>query len=165
MSDSLYDIVVSMFEHTNSIMNANQKKISRKKVKAGDISSALPDCVPAAISHMGKDAPSYQAAIAKCTELFPKWKTSGGVPENQIESFIEVYTPVTARTDMSFCKGNTSLENLVMVFLSGNYGHAVNAYQYTSSTGTISYSDYSATSTGNGSIKVGQLRTIYTFDE
>lgn len=164
MSDSLYDVVVGMFEHTNSIMNAKQKKISRKKVKTGDISSQLPDCVPAAISNMGKNAPSYDAAIAKCNELFPTWKTDGGVPTDKIESFIEVYAAVTARTNMNFCKTDSTLNNLVMVFQPGTNGHAVNAYKYYSTPGVIMYHDASSSSRGDGSIIVSQMLCIYTFD-
>ena len=84
MSDSLYDVVVGMFEHTNSIMNAKQKKITRRKVKAGDISSQLPDCVPVAISHMGKGAPSYEKAVAACDQNAKDWRTSGGVPSSLV---------------------------------------------------------------------------------
>lgn len=53
MSDSLYDLVCGQFELTNQIMNEKQTKISRRKVKSGDVSSQEPNCVPVAISHMG----------------------------------------------------------------------------------------------------------------
>ncbi len=82
---------------------------------------------------------------------------------NKIESFIEEYAPVTDRTNMRFCKGSKSLNNLVMVFMSGSYGHAVNAYKYISD-GVIYYHDYSASSSGDGSILDSEMLHIYTFD-
>lgn len=103
ISDSLYYIITGMFEHTNMQMsNPQKKRLVRRKTKAGDVNAGLPDCVPAAVANMGVNPPTYTQAIAKCDELFPNWRTSGGVPTDQVESFIKIYAPVTCHTNVLY---------------------------------------------------------------
>ncbi len=163
ISDSLYKCVKQMLEHTNGIIKKTAKtKISRLKARSneGSASGLLPDCVPAAVANMGTNAPSYDEAIAKCDEMFPGWRTSGGVPIDEIQSFIEVYTPVTEYSDLStFSMGETTLDNDVMVFAT----HAVNAYRIFKSaiSPVIYYEDHSSSGSGGGFILGEEMRRIY----
>ena len=167
VSDSLYNYIISMFEHTNMIFSLDKKQqIVRNKRNDPEI-SPLPNCVPAAIHNMGYKAPSYNRAVKACNKYYPHWVDSGGVPLGYVEPIIEEFTPVTVRTNMYFCPLDTVtlLRNLVLCFGS----HAANAYKY-DAVGTpriIYYHDFSATSTGNGYgfIYPPQMNAIFTFDE
>lgn len=169
VSDSLYNVVKCMFEHTNTQMNKTRKsKFVRHKIKAGDVNAGLPDCVPAAIAHMSVGAPSYEDAIKKCDELFPTWRTAGGVPVESVYSFINKYTPVNKYTNLSFCdlsNDSTSLNNMVMVFYATSTIHAANAHKCSKVPGctVIHYHDYSATSAGDGLITSDRLIYIYPY--
>lgn len=164
ISDSLYDCMINMLELTNTVIK-NSSKASKKRLKKrspeGDY--FLPDCVPAAIAHMGQNAPTYAQAIAKCDELFPNWRTQNGVSPDSVEYFIEFYAPVTEYTDLSFCSsGVTYLPNILMGFAT----HVVNAYRVSIIEGlsVIYYEDYSSTSCGNGFILGYEMRQIFPFD-
>ncbi|MCR5713476.1 MAG: hypothetical protein K6F98_00915 [Bacteroidales bacterium] len=170
ISDTLIDIVVQMIEHTNHNLLLYDKKLVRVKTRSlenenDDPDQFLPDCVPAAIAHMGSsDAPSYDEAIAKCDELFPNWRSNGGVPIDAIEDFIEEYTPVTEYSNLDFCpSGQIFVPNLVTVYGS----HAVNAYRIFYETlpcSVIYYHDSSSTSLGDGFILGTELSKIFVFD-
>lgn len=166
VSDSLYDKVIEMFEHTNKIIASSNSKVTRKKDRTREQGFVSPDCVPAAIANMNhEDAPTYDEAIAKCNQLFPFWRILGGVPIDSVESFIEEYVPVTRYTIISSNTiGNQALPNYVMRFCSG--AHAVNAYNFNYSYYAgqiIYYHDYSATSHGDGSLFVSQMYDIFIF--
>ncbi len=164
ISESLYNCVLTMLERTNSIIASTEKPVfARVKTRSNESSGPLPDCVPAAIAHMGQNAPTYNAAILKCDELFPTWRTSGGVPPASIESFIEVYTPVTEQNNLNiYPEGVTLLPKLVMVFES----HAVNATRVfrMGSSSTIHYEDHSSQSLGDSFILGSEMSMLFTFD-
>ncbi len=169
ISDSLYHVITSMFEHTNKAMaTCGARNNNRQKMRSGEVYGYGFDCVPSAISNMGENAPSYAEAIAKCTELFPMWATQG-VPGKRVKEFIEVYTPVREFNNLTFCQGLTgSLPNIVTCYshYGGSGRHAVNAYAYvnTGYSKIIFYEDVSSASSGNGSIILQQLYRIFPFD-
>jgi len=144
------------------------KKIKRRKIASGDILGYGYDCVPAAISNMGENAPTYSQAIAKCTEMFPGW-TTHGVDLDDVESFIEVYASVIAFNNLTFCSGLTgTLPNVVTCYRHYPFGsgnHAVNTCSFvrTGYTTILYYHDVSSASQGNGSINVEQILKIYPF--
>lgn len=74
VSDSLYDLVKSQYELTNTILNTKSKRFARMKRSSAE-STSIPDCVPRAISNMGKNKPSYADAVAACDEAAPNWRT------------------------------------------------------------------------------------------
>ena len=168
ISEELYGCVITMIDNTNRRFNkATELKVPlvKNRTEIDSDTELLPDCVPAAISHMGRNAPSYETAIAQCDMVYPEWRENGGIPFNLIESLIEAYTPVTACTNISFCPfGTTNVPNLVMVF----GGHAVNAYKIFNSGGQASilyYNDYSQTAGfPNSLILLSELTCIYNFD-
>ena len=170
ISDSLYLCVTKMIDHTNAIFEKTDGgKIVRMKTRSTESSSSttteLPDCVPAAISNMGRNAPAYSEVIKKCDELFPSWRTQGGVPIDEVKNLIEYYVPVTEYDNLDpFPEGSAySLPNYVMIF----NNHAVNAYKMSKLWGgliTIYYEDHSSTTTGGGFILGREMRRIYVFD-
>lgn len=165
ISDSLYNKVIEMFEHTNRII-ASSNKITRKKNGTREQGFISPDCVPAAIANMiHENAPTYDEAIARCNQLFPFWRIYGGVPIESVESFIDEYVTVTRCTSWSVdVIGDYSLPNYVMRI---NYGtHAVNTYNfnYTYYAGQIIYyHDYSASTHGDGALFANQMYDIFVF--
>lgn len=167
ISDSLYKCITDMISHTNKIFaEADETKITRMKTRAAESSSSsIPnDCVPAAISHMGKNAPTYENAIEKCDKMFPYWRDKGGVSYCDIKSFIEVYVSVTEYNDLGFfTQGRTSVPNYVTVI--GN--HAVNAYKISKilDAEIIYYNDYSSSAgSGSGFISGYNLSGIFVFN-
>ena len=165
VSDSLLDCIRIMLGHTNSVISSSTKAstIRIKNRSPEGSNNPLPDCVPAAIANMGKNAPTYSTAIAKCDELFPNWRTHNGVPSDSIEFFIECYTPVTEYKNLSFCSsGVTTLPNIVMRFAH----HAVNAYRVSIINGlsVIYYEDHSSTSLGSSFILGTEMSQIFPFD-
>lgn len=170
MSDSLYCAVTTMLEYTNYIFanssNNNKRRIKSRSTEQGGL-YILPDCVPAAVSNMGQNAPSYESAIAKCDELYPNWRNEGGIPSASVESFIELYTSVTPYNDLSFCgTGEQFHPNYVITFGS----HAANAYRsfkdMYGGCGIIYYTDSSASSIlngGSGILLASESFTIYVF--
>ncbi len=165
ISDSLYHCVVKMINHSNTIFAKKENtKITRMKTRSTEShSSDLPDCVPAAIAHMGRNAPTYAEAIKRCDDLFPNWRTTGGVPYSGIINFIKLYTLVTEYNNLNFFgEGNKSVNNYVMVF----NNHAVNAYRISKilSNEVIYYHDFSSTGTGSGFILGMEMEGIFVFD-
>ena len=173
ISDSLYTTIVKMIDNTNRIFAdsdiLNQSKVTRMKSRAAEPPSSSPstlyDCVPAAISHMGRNAPSYEAVIKKCDELYPKWRTDKGILLSEIESLIRYYIPVSMYRDLSyFTIGSHFVPNYVTVF----GFHAVNAYRISKtpyiSTNLIHYYDYSSTAKSiSGFIFEEEMTCIYIF--
>jgi hypothetical protein len=162
MSDSLYELVCSQFELTNQIMNENKKKVARKKVKSGDVSSTLPDCVPVAISHMGQGAPTYENAVAACDKYAKGWRTSGGVPSSKVGPIINKFTSVTTKTsvtdscdvDLNYC--------VLLINQGGNVDHAVNAKKYEHSSRKFYYKDFGKNATGT--VDVSLVTAFYPFN-
>lgn len=166
MSDSMYSVVTKLFEHTNYVFNISDRKKVRRKAENSEWNYILPDCVPAAVSHMGIGAPSYSDAIAKCDQLFPNWRSQGGVPTAKVWDYVKLYAPVFQFSDMSYWNVPImNLNNLVMIFSSSRYTHAVNAYKMgkIGSYCIIYYHDFSASSVGDGAIMEGQMNYIYPF--
>lgn len=165
ISESLYNYIIVMIERTNTILgSAKESRVVRVKTRSNESSGPLPDCVPAAVAHMGcSNAPSYSEAITKCDELFPGWRVQGGINIDSIEDLIEEYIPVTEHYNLNFCPSgvSTNLPNLVMVFA----GHAVNAYRAYRliNTSVVYYRDYSSTSLGDSFILGDEMSRIYVF--
>lgn len=164
MPDSLYDLVCSQFELTNQIMNEKQKKISRRKVKSGDVSSQDPNCVPVAISHMGQGAPSYKDAVAACDKYAEDWRTSGGVPSSLVGPIINLFTSVTTTTakQLNYNSDVDLNDCVLLVNQGGNIDHAVNAQKYVYSTKKFHYKDYGKNATG--SVLVSEITAFYPFN-
>ncbi len=167
VSDTLYKIVVNLFGHTNMIMSSRDTQKKRNKTNNREMFWGLPDCGPAAVSHMGQYAPSYSTAIAKCDEMFPNWRQNWGIPRDSLGVYINEFVFVARYHNMSFCSSPiTSLKNIVMFyFIQYPYGHIVNVYKYTrlGSFGLLYYHDYSATSQGDGTLMESQMSDIYPF--
>ncbi|MBR4793904.1 MAG: hypothetical protein IK038_09610 [Bacteroidaceae bacterium] len=166
ISDSLYNIVITMFEHTNKIFrSSNNKKFKNTKSRFGEISFSIPDCVPCAIAWMGQNAPTYSTVVARCNELFPNWLQNGGIPGDAVFSLISEYASVYYCTDMSFCNATeNSLNNIVTLFIWGHLGHAVNAYKCTKyGSVLIYYHDHSSSSQGDGVMFESEMVSIYPF--
>lgn len=172
ISDSLYQSVVGLYEYTNNLLNRDySNNIIRIKTRTRDVTSPnypstptdkLPDCVPAAIANMGKNAPRYEDIIVLCDSLYPNWIVNNGIPYGAIKPLIERYAPVTEYHDLSFCReGVHVVPNYVMVF----EGHAVNAYKIIKGYlgNDIHYKDHSATSEGSGIIGESEMTSIYVF--
>lgn len=170
ISDTLYHCIASMILRTNEMFALTSRStVTRMKTRSGESSSPLPDCVPAAVANMGKDAPSYSTALAKCDEMFPGWRTSGGVPTTSIESFIEVYTPVSEYNNLSYWAQYATHDVSKLVTVIWNSQHAVNTYkisrQQNLGTSIIWYKDYSSTRTSESSFIFGnEMNSIYVFD-
>lgn len=167
VSDTLYSMVVNLFGHTNMIMSSHDIKNKRIKNNNREIWWGLPDCGPAAVSHMGLYAPSYSDAISKCNEMFPNWIQNGGIPRDSLGVYIREFVFVARYHDMSFCSSPiTTLRNVVMFyFIQYPYGHIVNVYKYTKcgSYKLLYYHDFSSTSQGNGTLLESQMSDIYPF--
>ena len=182
VSYTLYNCVVGMFEYTNSLFaKYNKQSITRMKTRSGESSSSsssqLPDCVPAAVSHMGQSAPAYSDAIAKCDQMFPGWRTSGGLTENQAKQLIEEYTSVTKHTNFGFCGfthplDEKSVNDLVTLFnfTAGDH-HAANTFRIknreSASSIVIYYYDYSTSGSPNGKLGIAsgkEMNCIFVFD-
>ncbi len=162
VSDTLFNLIESMFEHSNAIFKESSDKLLRVKTRCIESVMTIPNCVPAAISSMGKDAPLYSVVISRCDELYPNWRNSGGVPGYAVHGLINEYTTVVQYTDMGFCgPSNTSLNNIVMLI---NSSHAVNAYSCSKmGTTLIYYHDNSSTSRGDGLVFESQVNAIFPF--
>ena len=166
ISDSLYNIVINLFEHTNNIFRShNNKNFKNPKSRNCENSFSIPDCVPSAIAWMGQDAPSYSTVVSRCDELFPNWLQNGGISGNAVFSLISEYASVYYCTDMSFCNSTeNSLNNIVTLFIWGHLGHAVNAYKCTKyGSVLIYYHDHSSSSQGDGVMFESELVSIYPF--
>lgn len=167
VSDTLYSMVLNLFGHTNMIMSSHDTQKKHKKTNNREFFWGLPDCGPAAVSHMGQYAPSYSTAIAKCDEMFPNWRQNWGIPRDSLGVYINKFVFVARYHNMSFCSSPiTSLKNIVMFyFIQYPYGHIVNVYKYTrlGSFGLLYYHDYSATSQGDGTLMESQMSDIYPF--
>lgn len=170
ISDSLFRCVTNLFEHTNTILNMDETmKIIRKKAnREGPI---LLDCVPAALSHMGRYAPTYAQAVADCDELCEGWRDSG-VCGNCLHTLMDAYTECNYtfhRLYEAFTADSVGLlESLVMKFpVSNSSYHAVNAVAFnTFGEGFVYYNDYSSTSHGSGLLYMNHYNTIlYMFND
>lgn len=162
MSDSLYELVCSQFELTNQIMNENKKKVVRKKVKSGDVSSTLPNCVPVAISNMGQGAPTYEAAVEACDKYAKGWRTSGGVPTFLVGPIINKFTSVTPTGAVTYTS-NVKLKYCVLLInQGGNIDHAVNAKKYVHSSRKFYYKDFGKNATGT--VGVSLVTAFYPFN-
>ncbi len=177
ISDSLYNCVISMHEHSNMLINKVMipYDVAVKRVKSSNTESLSPpssmtardnDCVPAAISKMGVGAPTYQAVIARCDSLFKDWDTNGGVPTSNVRELIEYYTPVVEETDLEFLDSDDEIFPRCVTLLGSSGGHAVNAVRIHLKNGVykIDYQDFSKSSKGNGSISADFLYKIFLFN-
>ncbi len=176
VSDSLYDLVKSQFEHTNSILNAKKSaKVRRRKTSSIETIGVVPNCVPTAISHMGQGAPSYEDAIVACDTIDPGWLQKGGVASNKVGRIIRVFTPVTSMKNVdSFGTGYNFNQCVMLINQGGNIDHAVNATHIITCTGTdgnsiklINYKDFTDARSNDErfyfSILSEQISAIFTF--
>ena len=168
VSDSLYYLIRSEYELTNTIINSNpyQKKV---RAKRGDPeSSPSPNCVAVALCHMGQDpASSVQEAESICTLYDNKWREHGGVYTNRVLLIIEEFTSVTERDSITDSDSITEFDECVMLIPTSlpNIDHAVNARKYikkNNGTRKIRYYDY--WNHKSGSIGSSEITYIYTFN-
>ena len=163
MSDTLYRAVIEMFGNSSKILNSNTKgkRIRRTKTRSEGFGFAIPDCVPAAISHMGRNAPSYSTVTARCYELYPNW-IHYGMPGELVGPLINEYADAATYYNMAFCTSMMSSLNNFVMLIGGS--HCVNAYECTKIESTlIYYHDYSSTSEGDGVIFESELDKIFPF--
>lgn len=177
ISDSLYNCVISMYEHSNILVNKVlvPSSVAVKRLKSSGVESLSPsssmsardnDCVPAAISNMGVGAPTYQAVIAKCDSLFENWDKAGGVPTDNVKGLIEYYTPVTEETDLFFLDSDNAIFPRCVTLLGNSGCHTVNTVRIHKKNGkyVIDYQDVSKKSKGSGSISADFLYKIFLFN-
>lgn len=171
ISESLYNTIQSQYELTNSILNAktNHKIIRRKRSNAENTPSY--NCFPIALSHMGRNAPSYATAVSECNYYWPNWSNEG-VPDSMVGGIIRLHAQVYSYTDMNEYNEVTMLDNCVLLIPSDEimYGHAVNATRYDPKAGwlhikRIYYVDYSKDSLGkSGKIHPRSIIAIFPFE-
>ncbi len=131
ISDSLYKCVIEMFEITNSLFASlgswDTRMVSRMKSRTAEPSSSvMMDCVPVAISNMGRNAPSKEEVFKKCDELCPDWREKG-FPKDGVEALVKMYASVTTHENLDFCpeKEVMPLDNCVAQIFQGV--HTLNA--------------------------------------
>ena len=166
ISDSLFNLVKSRFEYSNSIINANSsKRLVRMKKGDPESSSIVPDCVPAAVAHMGQGAPSYDAVVAKCDLYDPNWRNNGGVASSHVGPIIRCFTNATTLAALPSDTNFIPNKCVMLIPKTGKRDHAVNVTNVTFHSGgaTISYEDHSSSSNGSGSIQSNQMTSIYPF--
>lgn len=170
ISESLYNTIQSQYELTNSILNTKTNhKIIRHK-RSNEENAPSYNCFPIALSHMGRNAPSYATAVSECNAIWPNWPTEG-VPDSLVGSIIRLHAQVYSYTDMNAYSEMTNLENCVLLIPTNEimYGHAVNASYYNPKAGwlhmkRIYYIDYSQDPNGkSGKIHPRTIRAIFPF--
>ena len=165
ISEALFCSIKSRYEHTNQLQ---LYRIPLTKSRS-ESQSVQPNCVPIAIAHMGKDAPSYEDACAECTSQYSNWQSEGGVPSNYVNRIISHFTDVTTVLTVNYTS-NTQLNKCVMLIpKGGNQDHAVNAERYSSANNIIYYHDYWADYWGydsnSGSISASRITALFPFSE
>ena len=171
VSDSLIDVVKDLFGYTNTILNANMSNsnIPREKIRSPEMIYLLPNCVPMAVSKMEDSTrvPPYEAIEAACDARFIGWRENGGVPTEEVEGFVKIYTRVDTYDHLGFCTSDTTkLYHCVMQINRSPNNHAVNAIECVKigNSKTVFYYDYSTSGlpTGKpGTISEGELYEIY----
>lgn len=172
ISDSLYNTIKSQYELTNSILSAKTNhRITRQK-RSDPENTPNYNCVPIALSHMGRNAPSYATAELECNAIWSNWRTEG-IPASYVGGIIRLHAQVYSYTDMNAYNETKMLENCVLLIPTDEimYGHAVNATYYNPKAGwlhmkRIYYVDYSQDSLGkSGTIHPRTIIAIFPFVE
>lgn len=151
----------------------NTIKIKRNKTNREFIPATIYDCVPAAISRMGRYAQSYEDVVADCDVLCDGWRNRGrGVCGTHLNSLMDLYTECNSTACGLYDAFNADsvgiLESLVMTFpINDSTFHAVNAVAFnTFGADFVCYNDYSATSKGPGFIYINHpYAVIYMFND
>ena len=173
ISDSLFNYVKEQFEYSNKILNENSSesiiRLKRGNNEWGNGSNNLPNCVPAAISHMGKGTPSYDNVVRRCDYYDSDWRTTGGVDGMFVGPIIREFYSNT-ETMYSLPKDTTFTPNkCVMMLKRGTKGHTVNVDDIEAYIDghMISYSDYSSTGKGEdaGVVHNSEMAAIYPFKD
>jgi hypothetical protein len=169
ISDSLFITVKKQFGYTNKILNeASFNTVNRLK-RGNPESSIKNDCVPRAIEHMGKNAPSFAAAVAMCDQCDPGWRERGGVQGGYVGLIINKFAKVFSMYGGKNLPDTINITpNRCVMLLKriGAYEHAVNVTQISrvNNKYCFAYEDHSSNGLTNGGSAYGDAITvIYPF--
>ena len=128
ISKELYQFIKELYENTNQV-KLKYKGFAFTKNRNCESFSGIYDCVPTAISNMGKGV-TYDQACAECDVQDPGWRERGLVQSSKVGNIIRHFVSASTVLGMSYPQ-TTQLNSCVVLLDQGNMiDHAVNGVNY-----------------------------------